>query len=110
MLRITIPAIELYDEINEEFISSKEQQLQLEHSLVSLSKWEAKWCKPFLTKENKTFEEVIISSKEVIDIDGYNYNSVDKDSLTITTGEFTTYYKIADPMEFRKNLLENNNS
>ena len=59
MLRITIPAIELYDEINEEFVSSKEQQLQLEHSLVSLSKWEAKWCKPFLTKENKTFEETV---------------------------------------------------
>ena len=31
-------------------------------------------------------------------------------TLTITTGEFTTYYKIADPIEFRKNLLVNNNS
>ena len=59
MLRITIPAIELYDEVNEEFISSKEQHLQLEHSLVSLSKWEAKWCKPFLSKEKKTFEETV---------------------------------------------------
>lgn len=59
MLKITIPAIELYDEIKEEFISSKEQILTLEHSLVSLSKWESKWCKPYLTKEGKTIEETI---------------------------------------------------
>ena len=40
MLEITIPATELWDEINEEFIATKEQTLRLEHSLVSLSKWE----------------------------------------------------------------------
>ena len=59
MLKITIPAIEQYDEVNNEFITSKEQILQLEHSLVSLSKWETKWCKPFLSKEKKTIEETI---------------------------------------------------
>ena len=59
MLKITIPAIELYDEATEEFVFSKEQTLTLEHSLVSLSKWESKWCKPFLTKEIKTSEENI---------------------------------------------------
>lgn len=59
MLKVTIPSIELYDEVNNEFISSKEQVLQLEHSLVSLSKWEAKWKKPFLSKEEKTNEETI---------------------------------------------------
>lgn len=57
MLKITIPASEQYDEINNEFITSKEHVLQLEHSLVSLSKWESKWCKPFLSKDPKTFEE-----------------------------------------------------
>ena len=57
MLTITIPAVEQFDEQTEEFISTKEQTLQLEHSLVSLSKWESKWCKPFLTKEEKTLEE-----------------------------------------------------
>lgn len=59
MLRITIPSIELYDEEKNEFITSKEQTLQLEHSLVSLSKWESKWCKPFLTKDLKTKDETI---------------------------------------------------
>lgn len=59
MLQITIPAVEYYDEVKNEFITSKAQTLQLEHSLVSLSKWEAHWNKAFLTKQEKTFEETI---------------------------------------------------
>lgn len=59
MLKIVIPGIELYDEEKEEFITTKPQTLLLEHSLVSLSKWESKWNKPFLTKDNKTYEETI---------------------------------------------------
>ena len=60
MLKLTIPAVELWDEVKEEFvIAEKEQTLTLEHSLVSLSKWESKWCKPFLSKEDKTHEETI---------------------------------------------------
>lgn len=59
MLQITVPGVELYDEKNEEFIYLKERTLQLEHSLVSLSKWEAKWHKPFISKTNKTEEEVV---------------------------------------------------
>lgn len=59
MLQITVPGVELYDEKNEEFIYTEERTLQLEHSLVSLSKWESKWCKPFISKDNKTTEEVV---------------------------------------------------
>lgn len=59
MLRITIPAAEYYDEERNMFINKREQVLQLEHSLVSLSKWESKWCKPFLSKDDKTYEETI---------------------------------------------------
>ena len=59
MLEIVIPATELFDEQKQEFIvSQKEQTLQLEHSLVSLSKWESKWCKPFLSSD-KTDEEIL---------------------------------------------------
>ena len=39
MLRITVPAAEYFDESRQMFIQKKEQTLQLEHSLVSLSKW-----------------------------------------------------------------------
>ena len=59
MLQITIPAVDLWDERNNEFVSRKEQTLQLEHSLVSLSKWESKWCKAFLSNNHKTDEEVL---------------------------------------------------
>ena len=65
MLQITIPAreaAELWDESNETFIpitAMKEQTLRLEHSLISLSKWESKWCKAFFSKEEKTSEEIL---------------------------------------------------
>ena len=59
MLQITIPAVEQWDESVQEFVYSKPQTLQLEHSLISLSKWESKWHKPFLSKTEKTTEETI---------------------------------------------------
>lgn len=59
MLKVTIPATEQWDETNQEFINIKEQTLQLEHSLVSLSKWESKWCKPFISRNIKTEEETL---------------------------------------------------
>ena len=59
MLQITIPAVEQWDENKQEFVYTREQTLQLEHSLVSLSKWESKWCKAFLTKQDKTVEETL---------------------------------------------------
>ena len=59
MLQITVPAFELFDDKNQEFISVKEHTLQLEHSLVSLSKWESKWCKSFLMSKDKTDEQAM---------------------------------------------------
>ena len=57
MLRITVPAKEMWDEEKEEFVYGDEVTLELEHSLVSLSKWESKHHKAFLTKKEKTAEE-----------------------------------------------------
>lgn len=60
MLQIEVPlGPERFDSVKGEFIPAPTQTLQLEHSLVSLSKWESKWCKPFLTKDEKTVEETI---------------------------------------------------
>ena len=59
MLQITIPCAELYDEVDNKFITIKEQTLTLEHSLVSIQKWEAKWNKPFLSKDSLTTEQTI---------------------------------------------------
>lgn len=60
MLSITIPAKETYDESKNQFIIvEKAQTLLLEHSLLSLSRWESKWCKAFLGKQEKTDEELL---------------------------------------------------
>lgn len=59
MLPITIPARELWDAKRRVFVTTNEMTIQLEHSLVSLSKWESKWNKPFLSKDEKTDAETI---------------------------------------------------
>ena len=56
-LEITIPEAEYFNEQTREFISISEQRLRLKHSLVSISKWEAKWKIPFLSKQPKTREQ-----------------------------------------------------
>ena len=63
MLEVTIPSQEFYDEATNTFTTVKETKLKLEHSLVSLTKWESKWHKPFLGKSSvdskKTVEETL---------------------------------------------------
>lgn len=59
MLTITIPAMELFNDITQEFIETKAQTIQLEHSLVSISKWESKWNKPFLANNDKSIAETL---------------------------------------------------
>ena len=59
MLQIVIPEKEYFDDRIQEFVHQKRQVLQLEHSLISLSKWESKWKKPFIGKDAHTVEETI---------------------------------------------------
>lgn len=59
MLTLEIESEEFFDEEREIFLPPVRGTLRLEHSLVSLSKWEAKWEKPFLTKDRKTEEETL---------------------------------------------------
>ena len=59
MLQIVVPiSPEGWDERKQEFVEPEEKILQLEHSLISISKWESKWHKSFL-KSEKTDEEIL---------------------------------------------------
>lgn len=59
MLHITIPGREMWNDKDQEFIYEKSIDLVLEHSLVSISKWESKWRKPFISETKKTVAETL---------------------------------------------------
>lgn len=59
MLKLYFPESEAYDESKNEFVYYPERTIYLEHSLVSISKWEAKWHKPFFENDNKNDEEIL---------------------------------------------------
>lgn len=95
MKQIVIPSTELYDERTQEFVQIKGQVLQLEHSLVSLSKWESKWKKPFLSEEKKTNEEII----DYVRCMTLTQNVNPLVYLTITSSVFQEIFEyINDPM------------
>jgi hypothetical protein len=100
MLWITIPDVEQWDEQKQEFIITKGKVLQLEHSLVSLSKWESKWGKAFLTKNEKSFEETLdyikcMTVTQNVNPEVYNYltnDNVDKVNKYIEAPMTATYF------------------
>lgn len=129
MLQLNIPEVEYFDERTNEFIEVKAHTLLLEHSLLSISKWEAKWCKPFLGKEDKTQEETMdyircmtinrdvdplvyraISNEELVRIKEYInapmtatwFNDRDKrpPSRKVITSELVYYWMVAQNIPF----------
>lgn len=59
MLEIIVPAANnLWDPVSEMFITSKETKLTLEHSLVSVTKWESKWHVPFLSNKRLSIPQL----------------------------------------------------
>ena len=59
MLTISIPGYELFNDVTQEFIVESERIIKLEHSLLSISEWESRWNKPFLSNAPKTNEEIL---------------------------------------------------
>jgi len=84
MLRITVPGDEAFDELNLEFTTQGDVVLELEHSLVSLSKWESIFEKPFLGKDDKTVEETLAYVKAMTltsDVPDKVYEKLSEDNL-----------------------------
>lgn len=76
MLRLEIEGSEAYVESTNTFVPIPPRTLILEHSLMSIAKWESKWHKPFLMKNNKTAAEMLdyIRCMTVNDVDPVVYN------------------------------------
>ena len=95
MLYITIPGVELWDSAKEEFLNTKTTTLALEHSLIAVSKWESRWHKAFLTKEQKSREETVdyIRCMTITqNVDPVIYNTISDDIIA------EVYEYINDPM------------
>ena len=95
MLQLVVESTEFFDETREEFVTVPGQTLQLEHSLLSLAKWESKWKKPFLGKTDLSVEEQLdyIRCMTITrDVNPLVYESLTKSQLQ----EISDY--INDPM------------
>lgn len=132
-LTITVPPREFYDEKSGRFMNvEKEHKIVLEHSLVSISKWESKWHVPFLSDKSKTLEQSIdyikcmtltqnvdplvylcLTNDNFKEINEYIENPMTASSVTdrggkksreIVTSELIYYWMIANevPMECQK--------
>lgn len=80
VLKVPDSQVEVFDEKTELFIKIPCQTLKLEHSLLSISKWESKWKKPFLSKTDKkspeeTLDYIRCMTINNVDESVYNYLS-----------------------------------
>ena len=95
MLIITVPETELFNDETQSFQTVPKKELRLEHSLVSISKWEAKWKKPFLGKDPMTYEQTVDYVRCMTITQ--NVNPITYSCLSVENIEKVKDY-IADPM------------
>lgn len=127
MLSIYIPESEFYDNSISEFVTIPSRTLELEHSLVAISKWESKWNKAFLGPANKAETEILdyircmskdnideltirhLSNKDIISIQEYIKapmtattinNTSGKPSRDVVTSELIYYWMISFNIPF----------
>jgi len=88
MLTISIPDQEFWNNVTEESEKIKGRDITLEHSLVSLAKWESLFHKPFLVRGEKTHSETINYIKCMTitqNVDDIYYRAIDSETLRLIT-------------------------
>lgn len=111
MYSLTIPKTSLFVEATEEFIDIKETSLVLEHSLVSVSKWESKWKMPFLSQTTRTREQNIdyircMTITQNVDPNVYyaiGSSEMDKINEYINDPQTATWFSKQDEKEPKRN-------
>lgn len=78
MLNLKIDGDEYFNEETQMFESVEDVEIQLEHSLLSLSKWESKVKRPFLSKDSRTPEEMKMYIEAMIISTDYPKDIVNK--------------------------------
>lgn len=111
MLQIVVPASEQYDSKNNLFYNTNEQTLLLEHSLISLSKWEAKYKRSFLNSGPQNVDEILFYIKCMTinkNVDDLVYNALNKENIEKITDYIddpmtaTTFYDFSNTKGRRK--------
>lgn len=128
MLTLEVSPKEFYDSSNESFVDIPGCTVELEHSLVAISKWESKTHKPFLTNTEKSNDEVLyyiecmivskhtdlnfikyLSQREIEQIQNYIQdpctattvnNGDSKPSRDVITSELIYYWLVAGQIPF----------
>lgn len=110
MLMITVTIPESFNEKTNEFLDAKQYTLKLEHSLLSVSKWESKWKKAYLTNEQKTPEEMLDYIKFMIinKVPEYVVNYISENDIRsiyeyINSEQTATVIKDYSPQQNKKN-------
>ena len=108
MLELMVPGHEFFDEDKNEFVSTKPTKIVLEHSLISLSKWESKWEKPFLSSDKTTPETIdyIRCMTLTQNVDPLVYNSLSKENLE-AVGNYIQAPMTATKLKARKQARSN---
>jgi hypothetical protein len=114
MLTIVVPGPEHFDEASKQFVTRGDVTLELEHSLVSLSKWEQKFEKPFLASEEKTSEELASYIKTMVltpNVPDYVFDKMTEENLN-DINEYlgakmtaTTVYELQEAPKTKKEII-----